>query len=289
MLKWKTLKMLGKPIAKSHERRLASPESAIPSKKKTRRYFKSKRGVPATVEACARALSERGAMLSVFCARRVPALAALYEHAGTEHAHQPRNYAKDPRHLVLLRGFSLKERPPSPAPPPVPEIQTDVYGGGRGAPPAPRPPAPPFPRTQTPRSNWLAPPPRQPLYGANSALLTQLAQPSYPPPAQRLPSMLSQPGPSTSPAAPAPLQRAYIWSGVLEWMEKGKAPGDQQKVTRLLPCQHAIAARAVHLTGRARAPTTRVHLKRGSGVDGEGEGTRGPAEGHQAAALPGGL
>ncbi|KAI5639195.1 mediator complex subunit 25 von willebrand factor type A domain-containing protein [Phthorimaea operculella] len=234
-------------------------------------------GVPATVEACARALSERGAMLSVFCARRVPALAALYEHAGTEHAHQPRNYAKDPRHLVLLRGFSLKERPPSPAPPPVPEIQTDVYGGGRGAPPAPRPPAPPFPRTQTPRSNWLAPPPRQPLYGANSALLTQLAQPSYPPPAQRLPSMLSQPGPSTSPAAPAPLQRAYIWSGVLEWMEKGKAPGDQQKVTRLLPCQ--VGWRVVEWS------TTGA----GSRVDGEGEGSGRPAEGHQAAALPGGL
>ena len=34
----------------------------------------------------------------------------------------------------------------------------------------------------------------------------------------------------------APLQRTYIWSGVLEWMEKGKAPGDQ-KIIRQLPCQ----------------------------------------------------
>lgn len=34
---------------------------------------------------------------------------------------------QDPRHLVLLRGYSLKERPPSPAPPPVPDIQGDVY------------------------------------------------------------------------------------------------------------------------------------------------------------------
>lgn len=35
----------------------------------------------------------------------------------------------------------------------------------------------------------------------------------------------------------APLQRTYIWSGALEWMEKGKAPGDQQKVIKQLPCQ----------------------------------------------------
>lgn len=54
---------------------------------------------------------------------------ALFEHAGGEfHAAMQRNYAKDPRHLVLLRGYSLKERPPSPAPPPAPDIQTDVYG-----------------------------------------------------------------------------------------------------------------------------------------------------------------
>lgn len=33
------------------------------------------------------------------------------------------------------------------------------------------------------------------------------------------------------------MQRTFIWSGVLEWMEKGKAPGEQQKVTKHLPCQ----------------------------------------------------
>ncbi|XP_049879921.1 mediator of RNA polymerase II transcription subunit 25-like isoform X2 [Pectinophora gossypiella] len=196
-------------------------------------------GAPATVEAAARALCERGVQLSVLAARRVAQLAALYELAGGElHAAQQRNYAKDPRHLVLLRGYSLKERPPSPAPPPVPEIQPEIYGQGRGSVPVPRPAAPAFARAAPARGNWLAPPPRQPLYANNSALLTQLAQPSYPPPPQqRLPSMLSTPGPSTSPATPAPMQRAYIWSGVLEWMEKGKAPGDTQKVTKLLPCQ----------------------------------------------------
>ncbi|KAI5632383.1 mediator complex subunit 25 PTOV activation and synapsin 2 domain-containing protein [Phthorimaea operculella] len=57
-------------------------------------------------------------------------------------------------------------------------------------------------------------------------------------------------------------------------MEKGKAPGDQQKVTRLLPCQ--VGWRVVEWN------TTRA----GSRVDGEGEGSGRPAEGHQAAALP---
>ncbi|XP_026320909.1 mediator of RNA polymerase II transcription subunit 25-like isoform X2 [Hyposmocoma kahamanoa] len=202
-------------------------------------------GSPSTLEQAARMLCERGVQLSIASARRIAALHALYEQAGGELlAATQRNYAKDPRHLVLLRGYSLKERPPSPAPPPVPEIQTDVYPPqGRGAAPAARPPAPAFPRAAPPaaRGNWLTP--RTALYANNSALLTQLAQPSYPPPPpsshnpQRLPGMAG-PGPSTSsPAAVAPMQRAYIWSGVLEWMEKGKTPGDQQKVTKLLPCQ----------------------------------------------------
>ncbi|XP_073962792.1 mediator of RNA polymerase II transcription subunit 25-like isoform X2 [Choristoneura fumiferana] len=190
-------------------------------------------GAPGTVELAARLLGSSGVQVSIAAARRLPALLALYEQAGGELAlAQQRSYAKDPRHLVLLRGYSLKERPPSPAPPPAPEIQPDIYGQGRGAPaPAPRPPAP-FPARAPPRGNWLAPP-RNPLYANNSALLTQLAQPSYPPPPQpgiqRMPGMLA--GPSAAP------QRTYIWSGVLEWMEKGKNPGDQQKVTKHLPCQ----------------------------------------------------
>ncbi|XP_050671450.1 mediator of RNA polymerase II transcription subunit 25-like isoform X2 [Leptidea sinapis] len=231
-------------------------------------------GAPATVEQAARLVGERGVKLSVAAARRIPGLVALYEHAGGElHTAQQRNYAKDPRHLVLLRGYSLKERPPSPAPPPVPDIQTDVYGQGRGAVSvaAPRVPPAPFPRAPGVsavgavagvaggvRNTWLTPQ-RQTLYANNSALLTQLAQPSYPPPAQpnmqRMPMI--QPGPSNagvSGVTSGPsvsnvggnvgtvpnvgqMQRTFIWSGVLEWMEKGKTTGEQQKVTKHLPCQ----------------------------------------------------
>ncbi|KAI8432646.1 hypothetical protein MSG28_013623 [Choristoneura fumiferana] len=134
-----------------------------------------------TVELAARLLGSSGVQVSIAAARRLPALLALYEQAGGELAlAQQRSYAKDPRHLVLLRGYSLKERPPSPAPPPAPEIQPDIYGSVHS------------------------------LY-------------------RRMPGMLA--GPSAAP------QRTYIWSGVLEWMEKGKNPGDQQKVTKHLPCQ----------------------------------------------------
>ncbi|XP_063388097.1 mediator of RNA polymerase II transcription subunit 25-like isoform X2 [Cydia fagiglandana] len=194
-------------------------------------------GAPGTIELAARLLGSSGAQLSIAAARRLPALLKLYEHAGgdTHHA-QLRNYAKDPRHLVLLRGYSLKERPPSPAPPPAPEAPPDIYGQGRGAPPAaPRPPQFRPTAAVRPNTGWL-PPPRNPLYD-NSALVRQLTQPSYPPPQpgiQRMPGMMAA-GPSTG-AAPTP-QRTYIWSGVLEWMEKGKNPGDQQKVTKHLPCQ----------------------------------------------------
>lgn len=52
-------------------------------------------GAPATVEQAARLLAERGVQVSVAAARRVPALHALYEHAGGElHQAQQRNYAK---------------------------------------------------------------------------------------------------------------------------------------------------------------------------------------------------
>ncbi|CAB3249561.1 unnamed protein product [Arctia plantaginis] len=231
-------------------------------------------GAPATVEQAARLLAERGVQVSVAAARRVPALHALYEHAGGElHQAQQRNYAKDPRHLVLLRGYSLKERPPSPAPPPVPDIQTDVYGQGRGAGVPARPGNTTFPRPGVAAAtvgpvagvggvgnvgvgvgvnaacgrgaNWL-PPPRAPLYANNSALLTQLAQPSYPPPPPAHATQAGHPRMQGMVAGTsAGLQRSYIWSGVIEWMEKGKTPGDQQKTTKHLPCQVSASTKDI--------------------------------------------
>ncbi|XP_013168513.1 PREDICTED: mediator of RNA polymerase II transcription subunit 25-like [Papilio xuthus] len=208
-------------------------------------------GAPATVEQAARLISERGAHLSIASAKRLPALIALYEHAGGElHQAQQRNYAKDPRHLVLTRGYSLKERPPSPAPKPAPDVQPDMYGQARATAAPPRgPAAPQFQRDiRAPvRPGWMGVhPQRQPIYANNSALLTQLAQPSYPPPPpahaaqgnmQRMPSLLNQGAGPSAPGGPPTLKRTYIWSGILEWMEKGKTSGDQQKVTKHLPCQ----------------------------------------------------
>lgn len=47
--------------------------------------------------------------------KKIPSLYKLFEKAGGDlSASQTKNYAKDPRHLVLLKGFSLKERPVSP-------------------------------------------------------------------------------------------------------------------------------------------------------------------------------
>lgn len=232
--------------------------------------------------------------MSVAAARRILPLIALYEHAGGElHQAQQRNYAKDPRHLVLLRGYSLKERPPSPAPPPVPEIQTDMQSrnsavavvapmpraqqpsfaraahpplpalGHAGAAPLAGPPGPAGPPAPA-RPAWLTPP-RQPLYPTNSALLNQLAQPSSHPPippshvAQRMPGMVNagasssgqappgqvQAAQQSQPQPPIQLQRSYIWSGVIEWMEKVKSPGDQLKTSKHLPCQVSASSKDI--------------------------------------------
>lgn len=67
------------------------------------------------VEQLASVLSKRGIHLSILSPRKIPALFKLYEKAGGDlPASQTKNYAKDPRHLVLLKGYSLKERPVSP-------------------------------------------------------------------------------------------------------------------------------------------------------------------------------
>ncbi|XP_018326759.1 mediator of RNA polymerase II transcription subunit 25 isoform X2 [Agrilus planipennis] len=70
-----------------------------------------------TAEQLAANLLERGINLSIISPRKIPSLYKLFEKAGGDlTTFQSKNYAKDPRHLVLLRGFSLKERPVSPVP-----------------------------------------------------------------------------------------------------------------------------------------------------------------------------
>ncbi|XP_073996537.1 mediator complex subunit 25 isoform X1 [Rhodnius prolixus] len=68
-----------------------------------------------TAEQLASLLNERNVHLSILSPRKIPAMFKLFEKAGGDlSASQNKNYAKDPRHLVLLKGFSLKERPVSP-------------------------------------------------------------------------------------------------------------------------------------------------------------------------------
>nr|XP_050865535.1 mediator of RNA polymerase II transcription subunit 25-like isoform X1 [Vespula vulgaris]XP_050865537.1 mediator of RNA polymerase II transcription subunit 25-like isoform X1 [Vespula vulgaris] len=69
-----------------------------------------------TVEQVAALFQERNINLSVLSPRKIPALFKLFEKAGGDlQSSQTKNYAKDPRHLVLLRNYNLKERPVSPS------------------------------------------------------------------------------------------------------------------------------------------------------------------------------
>ncbi|XP_012287300.1 mediator of RNA polymerase II transcription subunit 25 [Orussus abietinus] len=68
-----------------------------------------------TVEQLAALFQERNINLSILSPRKIPALFKLFEKAGGDlQSSQTKNYAKDPRHLVLLRNYNLKERPVSP-------------------------------------------------------------------------------------------------------------------------------------------------------------------------------
>lgn len=49
---------------------------------------------------------QKGILLSILSARKTPALLKLFEKAGGDlQISQNKNYAKDPRHLVLLNGY----------------------------------------------------------------------------------------------------------------------------------------------------------------------------------------
>lgn len=68
-----------------------------------------------TIEQLATIYQERNINISILSPRKIPALYKLFEKAGGDlQSSQTKNYAKDPRHLVLLRNYNLKERPVSP-------------------------------------------------------------------------------------------------------------------------------------------------------------------------------
>lgn len=49
---------------------------------------------------------QKGILLSILSARKTPTLLRLFEKAGGDlQISQNKNYAKDPRHLVLLNGY----------------------------------------------------------------------------------------------------------------------------------------------------------------------------------------
>ena len=62
-------------------------------------------------------IKDKGICLSVIAPRKIPALLKLYEKAGGDmKVAKEKNFAQDPRHLVLLSGFALQERPITPKP-----------------------------------------------------------------------------------------------------------------------------------------------------------------------------
>jgi len=69
-------------------------------------------------------IRDKSIFVSVVAPRKLPALFKLYEKCGGDlKSAKEKNYSKDPRHLVLLRGYGLQERAVTPKPlPPVPSV-----------------------------------------------------------------------------------------------------------------------------------------------------------------------
>lgn len=96
-----------------------------------------------TVEQLAAIFVEKNINLSIISPRKIPVLYDIFEKSGGDVLSTAKNYSKDPRHLVLLKGFSLKERPVSP------NINQNVQSAPV-APPAGQPNVPvPSPAMQT--------------------------------------------------------------------------------------------------------------------------------------------
>lgn len=69
-----------------------------------------------TIEQLMKLMTEKNISFSIFSPRKIPFLYKLFESSGGNliSAHT-KNYAKDRRHLVLLNGFHLQEKPMSPS------------------------------------------------------------------------------------------------------------------------------------------------------------------------------
>merc|ERR1712106_207986 len=77
-----------------------------------------------TLDDLAMDIRDKNICVSVVAPRKLPALFKLYEKCGGDlKSAKEKNYAKDPRHLVLLRGYGLQERAVTPKPlAPVPSV-----------------------------------------------------------------------------------------------------------------------------------------------------------------------
>ena len=74
-------------------------------------------------------IQDKGIFLSVLAPRRLAPLSQLFEKSGGDLAGaKEKNYAKEPRHLVLLNGFALQERAITPKPLPQPSVSPAMPG-----------------------------------------------------------------------------------------------------------------------------------------------------------------
>eukprot|EP00088_Acartia_fossae_P000504 TRINITY_DN10214_c0_g1_i1.p1 TRINITY_DN10214_c0_g1~~TRINITY_DN10214_c0_g1_i1.p1 ORF type:complete len:826 (-),score=307.39 TRINITY_DN10214_c0_g1_i1:793-3270(-) len=68
-----------------------------------------------SIESLCAVIKERHVSLSIFCARKVPFLLKLYENAGGDMMQaKEKNFAKDAKHMILLKNLALEERPVTP-------------------------------------------------------------------------------------------------------------------------------------------------------------------------------
>jgi len=68
-----------------------------------------------TIDNLCSELKERKVSVSVFCPRKIPFLYKLYENCGGDQP-KDKNFAKDNRHMILLKNMVLEERPVTPRP-----------------------------------------------------------------------------------------------------------------------------------------------------------------------------